>query len=75
MAHEISFSIILRLPDDQVKACEEHERFAKALTAFMSAVDLQNARHHLTLQEVRAPRQRAARKPRLITTVPPPEAA
>jgi len=64
MAHEISFSIILRLSDDPVKACEEHEKFAGALRVFVAAVGLENAQTHIAMREVRAPRQRAPRKPR-----------
>ena len=44
MAHEISFSIILRLSDDPVKACEEHEKFASALRVFVAAVGLETHR-------------------------------
>lgn len=65
MAQEISFSIILRLSDDAVKACEEHEKFATALRAFVAAVGLENAQTHIAMREVRAPRQRTPRKPKL----------
>jgi hypothetical protein len=69
MAHEISFSIILRLSDDPVKACEEHERFATALRGFIAALDMKQARTDLSMREVRAPQQRGPRKPR-IAAVP-----
>jgi hypothetical protein len=69
MAHEISFSIILRLSDDAIKSCEEHEKFAAALRAFIGGVGLENAQTHIAMREVRAPRQRQPRKPR-IAAVP-----
>ncbi|HEY6254503.1 MAG TPA: hypothetical protein VIY51_01795 [Xanthobacteraceae bacterium] len=70
MAQEIGFSMSLRLPDDPVQAAELHEKFAAATRAFVAAIHLENAKTHVWIRQVRAPR--AKRSPRLVT---PPEAA